>query len=94
MHVVLRLLLVEHAHKEFSIFWNKIRRCLPGPGARRRWGRALGNRAGPARRRRVAGEREKLGRSAGEGSDPEGEKGQQGEGRVGLGIASWAGTTA
>lgn len=43
-HIVLRLLLVEHAHKEFSIFWNKIRRCLPGPGVRLRgvgpWGRA------------------------------------------------------
>lgn len=31
-HIVLGLLLVEHAHEEFSIFWNKIRRCLPGPG--------------------------------------------------------------
>lgn len=44
-HVVLRLLLVEHTHEEFSIFWNKIRRCLPGPRARRRVGRPGVNRA-------------------------------------------------
>lgn len=45
-HIVLRLLLVEHAHKEFSIFWNKIRRCLPGPEARLR-GVGPGGRARP-----------------------------------------------
>ena len=45
-HIVLRLLLVEHAHEEFSIFWNKIRRCLPGPGARLR-GAGPGGRARP-----------------------------------------------
>lgn len=78
-HVVLRLLLVEHAHEEFSIFWNKIRRCLPGPGAGRRGGRprggGRGNRARPEEKN--MGEREKLRRSQGRGSELEREVGRQ-----------------